>query len=269
MRTIAVANQKGGVGKTTIAVHLAAYLSERGRKVVLVDMDPQANTTSWLLDGELDNAIWRVLVGEEPPLKALRGTKWGVALLPGDNTTGDAMLVLSVLRRPFDYIAGQLEPLKAVGDYVIIDMPPSRSAGFYETLFAADYLLVPTKLERMSLQGVVFMARTVKEIRERHRRGPVLLGIVPNLVRLQTREHLAELKALVKVFKDRVWPPMPLSTRVPEACAYGTTVFEIAPSEKITEAVEQVCQRVIENLEGGERCQSQRVPASRVSTARV
>lgn len=250
---IAIANQKGGVGKTTLTVHVGAWLVTQGRQVIIVDGDPQGNTTSWLLDGDVsDPGLFQLLVVKEQLGQVVRSLndRWGgLGLLPGNDQTGEAMIFLAATRKPFNTVAKALRPLAGVADYVLIDMPPSRGVGFWELLFAADWVVVPTQLERLSLEGVTFIARTCQSLREEHGQGPRLLGIVPNMVR-HTREHFTQLEELQKVFGATVWPPVPQTVRVSEACAYGETIFDFAPEEKAAKALSKVAHRVLENTGG-------------------
>ncbi len=251
-KIVAVANQKGGVGKTTLAVHCAAWLSRHGKRVVLVDGDPQGNATSWLLDGDVSDAgLFRLLVVGDQLGRVVRAvdSRWNVGLLPGNDRTGEAMIFLAATGKPFDTVARAIRPLAAVADYVLIDMPPSKAAGFRELLFAADWVVVPTQLERLALEGVAFMAHTCRELREQRRQGPRLLGVVPNMVR-RTREHRQQLEALLQAFGSVVWPPVPLAVCVAEACAYGQPVFDFAPRETAALALGQVAQRLLENTGG-------------------
>ena len=247
---VAVANQKGGVGKTTLAVHLAAYLAARGRSAIVVDADPQGNATSWLLgDIPETSALYNILVARRPlrePLVTVHD--WGVRLLPGNWETGEAITFLVAAHKPLDTAARALAPLRHMADYVILDMPPSRMAGFRELLFAADGLVVPTLLERLSVEGVVFMYRVVEKLREEYGHAPRLLGIVPNMVR-RTREHREQMRELVQTFGDVVWPPVPLSVRVAEASAYGENLFRYAPREGVTRALAKVCRRFLMVME--------------------
>jgi chromosome partitioning protein len=247
---IAIANQKGGVGKTTLAVHLGVYASRQGRRVLVVDGDPQGNATSWLLDGDVaDAGLFRLLVVGDPAREVVRGVngRFGVGLLPGNQRTGEAMVFLSATGKPFDTVARAIRPLAEYADFVLVDMPPSRAAGFQELLFAADWVIVPTQLERLSLEGVQFMAQAAQDLREGRGQGPRLLGIVPNMVRY-TREHREQLDALVKAFGPAVWPPVPLSVRVAEACGYGQVLFDHAPREKVTKAMGLVGKRFLQNI---------------------
>ena len=250
MPIVAFANQKGGVGKTTLTVHIGAWLSKQGKKVILVDGDPQGNTTSWLLDGVIDDAgMFRLLVVGDPLPQIIRPVagEWHLRLLPGNRRTGEAMIFLSATGKPFDTIANALRPLTNLGDYVLIDMPPSRAAGFQELLFAADWVLVPTQLERLSLEGVNFMAHAVNELARTRGHGPRLLAIVPNMVR-HTREHSEQLKMLVGLYGPAVWPPIPLSIRVTEACSFGQSLFDFAPTALVTGAVVEVAKRFLQNI---------------------
>ncbi len=251
MSTIAIANQKGGVGKTTLTVHLACWLSRQGRSVIIVDADPQGNATAWALDGDVSaDGLWRLLIGRDPLSAIVRPSKWdGVDILPGNAATGEAMIVLATLRRPFDSVATALKPLDAMADYVFLDMPPSRAAGFHETLFAADFLLVPTQLERLSLQGVSLMADTVKLLSSEFGRAPALLGVIPNMVRKNTLEHQENLRELVQTFGQLVWPPVALTVRLSEASAYGATLFDLEPDHAVTHALTAIGQRILSNLE--------------------
>ncbi len=248
---VAVANQKGGVGKTTLTVHLAAWLARRGRDVIVVDADPQGNATSWMLgDMPEESGLFNVLVGRRTVASQLIGVDaWRVRLLPGNWETGEAITFLVSAHKPLDTVAHALAPLRDMVDYIVLDMPPSRMAGFRELLFAADGLVVPMLLERLSVEGVVFMYRVVEELRGQYGRAPELFGIVPNMVR-KTREHREQMKELVQTFGEVVWPPVPLSVRVAEASAYGENLFDHAPREGVTAALGKVCQRFMTVMEG-------------------
>mgnify|MGYP000709375820 CR=1 FL=1 len=254
-KIIAIANQKGGVGKTTLTVHLAVWFAGQDRSVIVVDADPQANTTAWMLSNEIaDESMMRVLLIGDPAARQLVPTQWaGVRILPGGLGTGEAMTALRALQRPFDTIAKALHPLGTLADYVLIDMPPSRAAGFHEALFAADYMLIPTQLERLSMQGVSMMAQTTLAIKRDYQRSPELLGIIPNMMRKQTREHVENLRELIETFQTTVWPPVPQSIRLAEAISYGSTVFDTAPTNPAAMALESVGRRVLLSIEGGDR----------------
>jgi len=238
---IAIANQKGGVGKTTLTIHLAAGAVAAGKRVVVVDADPQGNLTSWLLDGDLsDPGIFRLLVVGETLGKIIRPLKkWNMGLLPGNARTGEAMIFLGATAR-LGQIVTALSPLRSVADYVLIDMPPSRAAGFDELLQTSDWVVIPTQLERAALEGVLLMAQTVAGMD--HTR---LLGVVPNMIRIQTKEHRAQLEDLISALGQAIWPALPLSIRVTEAFTFGTTLFDLCPGDPITETMNKVVDRFL------------------------
>ena len=242
---ITIANQKGGVGKTTLAVHLAvAAAIQHDQRVILLDLDPQGNCTSWLLDGELTDDVYKLLLLDDPPVRLVRGLRrWGIGLLAGNYRTGEALSMLGAVGK-LDAIPQRIRPLAQAADIVLIDMPPSRMPGFTQMLSAADWVIVPTKLERLSLEGVALLAQTVQSID-----GPRLMGVVPNMCRARTREHQAQLDDLVAAFGQAVWPPIPLTIRVTEASSFGTTLFNLVPAETATRAMEQIAQRMMEVIQ--------------------
>lgn len=255
---VAIANQKGGVGKTTIAVHLAAGLAARRKHTIVVDADPQGNLTSWMLDGDTDDGMFQILIAGDHPVKLVRPlSNWGVGLLPGNYRTGEALTMLAAVNRLAE-IPARLRPLARVAEYVIVDMPPSRLPGFTELLSAADWIVVPTKLERLSMEGVGLMAQAATTIsreisfpppfRGRQREGPRLLGVVPNMCRVRTKEHAAQMRELVATFGPRVWPPISMTIRVAEASSYGTTVFDLCPGDPVANQLNLVTDRLVDAI---------------------
>lgn len=246
---ISIANQKGGVGKTTVIIHAASYLARRKKLVCVVDADSQGNATSWLLSDIPDNnGLVKLLIAEEPPIKSwtiVRG-EWNFALLPGNWKTGKALGYLCDGQTPFGAIRRLLRKLDGIVDYVLVDMPPSRNVGFLELLYACDQVLVPTDLARFGVEGIYLMAQALAQIAEVHGSAPKLLGIVPNKFR-RTKIEKARLAQIINQFGQAVWPPIPLAVAVNEVCSSGASLFEMARREKVTAAMLQVCKRIEEN----------------------
>ena len=248
-KIVAIANQKGGVGKTFLALHLGAFLARRDKRVILLDADPQGSLTSYLLDRNLEEAgVVRLLISKSPPLKVVvpvRG-EWQLGLIPGNWETGNALSYLTMGNIPFNAIAQRIRPLAQHADHVLIDMPPSRIGGFLQVLYAADLVLIPTQLERLSIEGVGFMADAAHTLIQEHGNGPRLLGIVPNMAR-HTNEHAHFLARLKGAYGPTIWDPIPQSIKVTEACSDGISLFRHAPTAAVTSAVSKVCETFLEN----------------------
>lgn len=249
-KIIAIANQKGGVGKTTLTIHLGAFLSRHEKRVILVDSDPQGNLTEWLLGQNPQVAgLSALLIGRLPPLKAVTyiSGEWNLGLIPSYWETGNVLNYMAQPNMPFSTIRDRLAPMANVCDYVLIDTPPSWSIAYLQLLHAADLLIIPTQLERQSIEGVRLMAQACQHITETQGTGPRLLGIVPNLYRRHTNEHKHYLSMLIGQFKALIWPPISASIRVTEACSDGKSLFSYAPTEAVTSTMVKVCKRFLEN----------------------
>lgn len=251
---IAIANQKGGCGKTALALHIGPELAQRGRRVLLVDCDPQGNLTSIALGDlrEEHDVLFQYLTAPRLPDLGnllLPVAKWGVTLLPGNWTTGKAIQMLGAVGE-LDKITERLRLLRAAADVVLLDLPPSRLGGFAQLLTAADWVIVPAKPERSDIEGVRLLAQAANEIVRSGRGKPRLMGVVPNMVR-QVNEHITQIQNLTAWLGGAIWPPVPLSVRVPEAAAYGQNVFTFAPQEAVATALLAVVTRVEGVLNNG------------------
>ncbi len=247
---VCIANQKGGVGKTTLTVHLGAYLSHHGQRVTVIDADPQGNATQWIVPtGAPFNGLAQALLPPHPVITSLLmpiSGEWNLDLCPGGPDTADTLIYLSAAHKPFVTISDTLQPLRDTDMIVLIDMPPSRAAGFKELLFASDYLIVPTQLERASLVGVSLTHQTTLEIQAKHGHAPQLLAIIPNMAKHRI-EHHNRLDELTNAFGSVVWPPVPDAIAVAEANGFSEPLFTYDPRAKVTLAMITIGQRFMQN----------------------
>lgn len=260
MKIMTLSNEKGGVGKTTIAVHLAAGLAVQGKRVLLIDADAQANATSALGLGEepgfydllVRNANWkqvlRVVTPEvyEPPDVRARGL---LAVLPGNSET---QLIAQKIDDAYA-IDNRLKELESSLDYVVIDTSPTPSLLHGAIYLATDALIYPTLCETFSLQGLIkTMSRREALANNRMKatgRTIHTLAIIPTMYRPKTIEHSENLAALHEQFgADLVWDPIPLSIIWSEAATLRRTVFSIAPQSQAAEYVWGFVQRVEEAM---------------------
>lgn len=224
MRTIAVANQKGGVGKTTTAVNLATALAATGQQVLLVDFDPQGNASTALgvPRGERERSTYALLFDPTLAAEALRETVIpGLMLIPADQELAGAEVELVGADNPAGRLKEALNTLKAF-DYVFIDCPPSLSLLTLNGLVAADSVLVPLQAEFLAMEGLTQLMETIGQVRRRQNRRLMLEGVV--LTMMDRRNNLSrevEEQARAALGAQVFQTVIPRNVRLSEAPSHG------------------------------------------------
>jgi chromosome partitioning protein len=234
-RIVAVANQKGGVAKTTTVACLGAALAELSYRVLLVDLDPQACLTFSLgLDPDaLELSVHDVLLGRVPAAMAVQGTDEGVDLLPATiDLTGSEARLVSRPGREF-VLSGALADIAPGYDWVLVDCSPSLGILTLNALTAAQWVLIPLQCETLSHRGVGQLLETVDEVRKRTNPQLSVLGVLPTLFDQRTTHARAVLSDVSARYGVSVLsPPIPKSVRFAEAPAVGRSVLVTAPGSK-------------------------------------
>jgi chromosome partitioning protein len=247
-RVVAVVNQKGGVAKTTTVASLGAALSEMGRAVLLVDLDPQACLTFSLgLDPDiLDLSVHDVLLGRVPAAMAVQSTADGPDLLPATiDLAGSEAMLLTRTGREFA-LRVALEGLVGKYDDVLLDCPPSLGVLTINALTAADDVLVPLQCETLSHRGVGQLLDTVHDVQRLTNRGLQVLGVLPTLYDGRTNHARAVLADVsMRYALDVLEPPIAKSVRFAEAPAAGRSILQTAGRSNGAEAYRAFAQHLV------------------------
>ena len=250
-RIIAIANQKGGVGKTTTSINLSACLAEKGKKVLLIDMDSQGNTTSGFgfEKNELDKTVYEVLreeVSIEEAIIPVEECFENLFLIPANRNLAGAEIEL-VTRENMQYILKkQLEPIKDNYDFIIIDCPPSLNMLTVNALTAADTVLVPIQCEYYALEGLTQLLHTINLVKSRLNPDLEMEGVVFTMYDARTNLSLQVVENVKDNLQERVYKTIiPRNVRLAEAPSHGLPINLYDARSTGAEAYHQLAEEVI------------------------
>ncbi len=249
-RVIAVANQKGGVGKTTTVINLAAYLADSGKRVLTVDIDPQGNTTTGLgIDKSLvDVSIYDVLLGDQPLVEALTATDVvGLHLLPATLDLAGAEVELSQTADREHFLDRQLTRIRDRYDYVFVDCPPSLGLLTINALTAADAVMIPMQCEFFALEGLSQLLSTIDLVRERLNPRLRLEGVLLTMYDARTNLAAQVADEVRKHFHQQVYQAViPRTVRLSEAPSHGQPILRYDPKSRGAEGYQRLAQEVMQ-----------------------
>ncbi len=229
---LTIANQKGGVGKTTTAVNLAQGLALKGCKVLLVDLDPQGQCAT-ILGLKQESDAFNLLVSEVSIEKLIRTTdRPGLYVVLGDKKTAIAQTVLSIQRSPVSFTAQKLRQIvqDEKYDYVLLDTSPSLGEIQEQALYAADLVLIPCSVDYLASDGVITIQQTLEKLETEFDWPGRIVGILPTFFDDVTRESRATLDDLTQQFGSLVLTPIHRATVLRECAVEGKTIFELYPN---------------------------------------
>lgn len=251
-KVICIANQKGGVGKTTTAVSLAHSLTLKGKRVLLIDLDPQGQSATALGRGPEPGAFHLLTMGTTPQETTfvqswvrLTGRE-GLYLLPGDQQTMAAQTVLNAQDKPISAIRQVIGRFFREGlHYILFDTAPSVGGIQERAVWASDLVIVPTATEFLSADGVSKVLLMMSVLQEEKNWRGNLLGILPTFFDEQTRESKATMDDLHKRFDASLLPPIHRSTLLRECAAEGKSIFEFDALCRAAKEYQALAQHVL------------------------
>ena len=250
-KIISVANQKGGVGKTTTTINLAAALGESGKKVLVIDMDPQGNTTSGIgiEKNEVENTVYELILGECSIQECIqKNVLSNVSLIPANVNFAAAEVELIGIEKQEYILKKELDWVKDQYDYILIDCPPSLSTLTVNALTASDSVLVPIQCEYYALEGLSQLIHTINLIKERLNNGISIEGVVFTMYDSRTNLSAQVVENVKANFAYHVFDTViPRNTRLAEAPSFGMPILTYDPKATGSDAYRSLAKELIDN----------------------
>ena len=234
-KIISVANQKGGVGKTTTTVNLATILAKRGKKVLLIDADPQGNATSGLgLDKDLEPSTYDILVNDTELEDAMQKTIIkNLKVCPANMDLAGAEVELVSMMSREQRLKEKVDIIKEKFDYILIDCPPSLGLVTLNAFTASDSVLIPVQCEYYALEGLGQLLNTINLVKKHLNKSLEIEGAVLTMYDARTNLSNQVVKEVKKYFEDKVYKTViPRNVRLSEAPSYGMPITEYDPRSK-------------------------------------
>lgn len=247
---IAVANQKGGVAKTTITRNLAAALTERGRKILLIDFDPQGALTISLgvNSPQLEKTIYNALIDTSTSLtEVLISPKKGIDLAPANiDLSGAEVDLLNEIGRE-RILKEIIEPIQGNYDYIFVDCPPSLGLLTINALTAANGVFIPVQCQYLAFRGMQLLLRTIEKVRARSNPQLKIIGLLPTLFDARTAHSKEVLEELRTTFKNKLIDiPVRYRVGLADAVVAGQSIFELDGKSDVADTFRQIAE-VIDN----------------------
>ena len=250
-RVIAIANQKGGVGKTTTSVNLSACLAFLGKKVLLMDIDPQGNASSGIgvAKGDLETCVYDVLIDDEPAENVVIQSKLdNLHVLPATiSLAGAEIELVSTISRELR-LKNALEGVRERYDYIIIDCPPSLGLLTINALTAADSVIIPVQCEYYALEGLSQLLSTIRLVQKHLNKNLMIDGVLLTMLDARTNLGLQVIEEVKKYFRDKVYKTVvPRNVRLSEAPSHGEPIITYDAKSRGAEVYLELAREVIKN----------------------
>ena len=247
-KIVAVANQKGGVGKTTTAVNLSSCVAALGKRVLIVDLDPQGNTTSGygVAKRSVETGVYELLIGQAQTKDAIQTTKFKVDLIPANTSLAGAGLELVDLPNRESRLRKALASVTENYDFIFIDCPPSLDLLTLNGLCACDSVLIPIQCEYYALEGLSELMSTLKTVRKKYNPYLEVEGVVFTMYSGRMNLTIQVVDQVKKYFGDKVYKTtVPRAVRLSEAPSYGKPVLTHDIKSRGAEAYLALAQEVV------------------------
>ena len=249
-KIISVANQKGGVGKTTTTVNLSTILAKKGKKVLLIDTDPQGNATSGLgVSKDVELSVYDILIGDTEFDETLQETAIkNLKVCPSNISLAGAEVQLVSMMSREQRLKTKLDKIKDQYDYILIDCPPSLGLVTLNAFTASDSVLIPVQCEYFALEGLGQLLNTVNLVKKHLNKNLEIEGALLTMYDARTNLSNQVVKEVKRYFEDKVYKTViPRNVRLSEAPSYGMPITVYDPRSKGAKAYEKFAKELLKN----------------------